>query len=140
MDTTYVNRNNSNEETHRRANAALKAESESRHENRKTRIREIKGNSEVYQQRKPKFFERTLNQDEDDPVRCSTMDRQTLRDARFLTNRVGRPRLKWQTLTAQEYLQTTQEPRTPALRGEELDLDRGEHREEIKRLARELHR
>ena len=109
METTYVNRENSNDKVIQTANEKIQQQGGNK---------EIKLFSEVYKDCKLKLYEDILNSDESSPVKQSTMQMDTLKDTQFDKRRVGRPRLKWNSETSKEYWEATRSQRGGASRGE----------------------
>ena len=119
LNTTYVNRANTNERVIALADNKIKEINPSK---------TILLFSEVYHRLKLALYQELLSRPEEDPVRQSTFDAVTLSDKRFEKNRVGRPRLKLNSVTAAEYWQATRAHRTYPLNVAPLDLTKPEHR------------
>jgi hypothetical protein len=74
MVTTYIDRDNTNEEVYRRANAAVEEG---------TNTRAITKFSTAYQKQKLKQLQQIINSDHNDPIKQVTLDPNTLRHIEF---------------------------------------------------------
>ena len=122
LTTTYVNRANTNEGVLELANAALRTADDNK---------TVLLFSEAYRRRKIALYQDILGRDNTDPVKQCTMDVETLKDKRFAANRVGRPRLKWNAVTAEEFWQETKQTRAAHLRTVKYDGNREQHRHTV---------
>ena len=119
METTFVNRANTNERVFERANAACRVDATAR---------KIRPFSDVYREWKIRLYEQILQLDPEDPVRGATLNEDTLTDKRFERSRVGRPRLKWAAETQRDFWKSTSSQRSPELRNVDCDATIQSHR------------
>ena len=83
MKTTYVERNNTNDEVYRRANALLRD---------KEKISKL---SHIYLDRKQRFFCQVATAHQNDPIRSITFQGNTTQPRVHHPRRIGRPKIKW---------------------------------------------
>jgi exonuclease III len=124
LNTTFVNRNNSNEMVYSKANQALILAG------KHTRVRPL---SDLYAHRKQLLIAKLIRQ-EDTALTEVTLDAVTLRMVEYNYKRVGRPRLAWYDTTLVEYWRGCTKPE-PNLRWAQLDLDNQVHVNFIKEAA-----
>ena len=94
LQTTFVDRANSNQYVYDRANQMIQQEG---------RRYEIHKYSDVYKLRKAALLEKILTNPDMEPLKEATLDTESLTPADFGTRRVGRPRMNWPKETMKEY-------------------------------------
>ena len=127
LQTTYVNRQNTNEEVFKRANSRINSFAE-RHirEDRFRSRKEIIPISKYYEDQRRKLVVQIINAPQADPIRGATADA-NLRLIEYSTKRVGRPRNNWWTFALNQYWDHIIQQYHPELRGTALNLDSNQH-------------
>jgi hypothetical protein len=126
-DTTYVNRANTNKVLYEEANRHMNKDANN------TKI--IQAYSEVYHKRKLEMYVQILNSPDDDPVKQTTMDVDTLASRSTSKRRPGRPKRDWTIETAKLFWTRNQNVLPQHLKGQDLDLANAEHRQAIRTAA-----
>ena len=103
MKTTYVERGNTNLEVFKRANEQLKE---------REKIRAL---SEIYLERKQKFFCKVATAGNTDPIRTITFQNQWAMPREHLPRRTGRPKHKWANEECKRLWQKAQEGKHPRI-------------------------
>ena len=122
LQTTYVDRANSNARVFEIANARLRTETG----NAEKELRQI---SEMYKDTKIKALLKLLKAPNDDPRKHITLDAQTLAPLDLGKRRVGRPRAPWYLTTLQDYWDRIGKSYNTSVRNIELDLSSQRHRD-----------
>ena len=123
-DTTYVNRANTNKVIYEEANTHLNKNTNN--------TKNIQPYSEVYHTRKLEMYVQILNSPDDDPIKQTTMDVDTLTSRTTSKRRPGRPKRDWTVETAKLFWTKNQNVLPQHLKGQVLDLANAEHREAIR--------
>ena len=135
MDTTYVNRQNTNEQVLEKANRAIQQQHKD-NSKRRRKPRRIKPFDEYYRDMKLKRITRTLQARNSDPIKTSTLNKYG-QPIQFDNKRVGRPKNKWAERALQQYWQQHKAQiqhimTTPA---ETLDTSNTQHTTSIVKFA-----
>ena len=128
MDTTYVNRANTNDRVFQVANDRVAATGQKK---------KVDPFSVYYARQKLLWFQDLLSVEAEDPVRNSTMDANTLQARQLAVRRVGRPRLKWLAETTKEYWEATTPHRPAHLRRTAFVVDTAPHRQALIQTAQD---
>jgi hypothetical protein len=123
MDTTYVNRSNSNDKVFEAANRAC------------PQGKPIQRFSETYRRRKLLLYQSIVKLHPRDPMKGVVMDPETLRPRTYEHKRVGRPRLNWAAETSREYWAAIQTFLPQHLKGRGLNFDNPRHAQAIREAA-----
>ena len=122
MKTTFIERANSNEEVYRRAREAL------------GQGKVIKPLSELFLERKQKFFKQVVVAEEGNPIRDITFVGNSMKPHTHFPRRVGRPRANWARKEGARIWDKSQKGQRPPIPYDENSEMQGE---EIRRLAKE---
>ena len=129
METTFVNRANTNEEVFRRVNVALEgARLGSRGPSTKL--------SERHEESKRRFFALLVDAGEGDPRAEVAFDTDTLKPHDHGKRRVGKPRKSWVVETAREFWSKRVKEEFRGTAVGDLDWNNVAHREMVKHTAR----
>ena len=104
MKTTFVERTNTNEEVYRRASELLGTN------------KPIKKLSNIYLERKQRFYCQVAMANQDDPVRLATFRAGTVIPQVHLPRRRGRPKIKWAHTEAKKLWDNAQPATMPAIK------------------------
>ena len=126
MDTTYVNRANTNE--------VIYALVETEISKRETQAKQVTQLSEYYDATRMKLYAKLVSAPEDDPIQIVTFDKTTLRPHDYGKKRVGKPKLNWVRETTKLFWDKAV-TEAEGIRGRALDLDKQEHVDMIKKTA-----
>ena len=99
MDTTYVDRRNTNQEIYRRANEAIQNEAlesfDTNNQNKKLKIRKVEKLSDIYIRRKHAYFAIIATAPTDSPAYQVTFERHTNKPHEHLPRRQGTRKEHW---------------------------------------------
>ena len=123
MDTTYVNRSNSNDKVFETANREC------------PQGKLIERFSETYRRRKLLLYQSIVKLRPRDPMKGVVLDPETLRPRTYERKRVGRPRLNWAAETSREYWAAIRTVLPEHFRGRELNFDNPQHAQAIREAA-----
>ena len=118
MDTTYIDRENTNLRVIQEANQQIENAGGKKH---------IVLFSEAYKIAKIDAFRKLLAADENDPVRKTTLTHE-LKHHDHANKRHGAPKKNWAKEAAQEYWASIQHTLPPPLNTQDLNLDNADHR------------
>jgi hypothetical protein len=130
MQTTFVNRENTNALVLEKANEAFQT---------RAGHKQIQLYSEAYKMQRVKSYVKLLNADQNDPARRTTFT-QDLKPIDYANKRHGRPKLRWATETAKMYWSIIQSNRPAELQELNLNLDNEDHRNIIFSTAKQTER
>ena len=129
METTFVNRENTNQKVFAAINNAVNRTS-------RTPRAEIKPFAQMHKEQKLKMYKHILNAKEDDPIRTTTINPQTLRSWTPGVRRSGRPKQhQWAEHAAKEFWAEIQPTLPPTLQGQEFRHEEPVHIAAIKQSA-----
>ena len=126
MDTTYVNRENTNDLVYKNANEAIESCGG---------VKTIWTFSEDYTRRKLLLYQKILASPDTDPIKQVTFCPMTLGPIHYGVRRVGRPRNRWTTEAGKEYWRTVRNKLPPEVRNQELNLEYWSHRVALRNAA-----
>ena len=131
MQTTYINRENTNDLVFQRANEAMQMERgrTQRGDNKIIRI------SDYYEERRRKLIIELINASPDNPIAEICIDKLTLQLKSYANRRVGRPRLNWWHIGLANYWDYLKTQFVGSLRWEKFNPENMQHINRIKEAA-----